>query len=47
MIESFIQAYPGVVGWHDLMVHEYGPAKSTLRFMWRLMPVNPFCKAMI
>ena len=41
-IRSKIMSYPGVLGTHDLMVHDYGPAGNsparTLR--WQLRPIR-------
>ena len=29
MLESKVEAYDGIVGTHDLIIHNYGPTRST------------------
>ena len=38
-IEQTVMSYPGVLGMHDLMVHDYGPGHTSLpRCMWNCLP---------
>ncbi len=37
-IEQTVMSYPGVLGMHDLMVHDYGPGHQFASCMWSCPP---------
>ena len=44
-IEDKALSYPGVLGVHDLMIHDYGPGNRLVASTWRWTPMPTSCTA--
>lgn len=46
-IEKKAMSYPGVLGVHDLMIHDYGPGAGWSASIWKWIPRMMSCTAMM